>query len=105
MQRSALGRSRRELFEQIANSNEYLLAKIGFDTAENEPLKVRITDHTFDHIPSVLYWVRGHGAGADLEIPTDPALVLARRGRLNKITLILRSQKKKSLVSIIFDFF
>ena len=42
-------RSRREL------SNEYLLAKFGFDTAENEPLKVRITDHTFDHIPSVLY--------------------------------------------------
>ena len=35
-------------------SNEYLVAKIGFDTAENEPLKVRITDHTFDHIPSVL---------------------------------------------------
>ena len=28
------------LFEQIANSNEYLLANIGFDTAENEPLKV-----------------------------------------------------------------
>ena len=28
------------LFEQIANSNEYLLAKIGVDTAENEPLKV-----------------------------------------------------------------
>ena len=24
------------LFEQIANSNEYLLAKFGFDTAENE---------------------------------------------------------------------
>ena len=34
MQRSALCRSRREL------SNEYLLAKIGVDTAENEPLKV-----------------------------------------------------------------
>ena len=48
VQRSALCRSRREL------SNEYLLAKIGVDTAENEPLKVRITDHTFDHIPSVL---------------------------------------------------
>ena len=45
---SALCRSRREL------SNEYLLAKIGFDTAENEPLKVRITDHTFDRILSVL---------------------------------------------------
>ena len=28
------------LFEQIANSNEYLLAKIGVDTAENEPCKV-----------------------------------------------------------------
>ena len=34
MQRSALCRSRREL------SNEYLLAKIGVDTAENEPLEV-----------------------------------------------------------------
>ena len=28
------------LFEQIANSNEYLLAEIGVDTAENEPLEV-----------------------------------------------------------------
>ena len=34
MQRSALCRSRREL------SNEYLLAKFGFDTAENELLQV-----------------------------------------------------------------
>ena len=34
MQRSASCRSRREL------SNEYLLAKIGVDTAENEPLEV-----------------------------------------------------------------
>ena len=34
MQRSALCRSRRQL------SNEYLLAKIGVDTAENEPCKV-----------------------------------------------------------------
>ena len=34
MQRSALCRSRREL------SDEYLLAKIGVDTAENEPLEV-----------------------------------------------------------------
>ena len=40
-------RSRQEL------SNEYLVAKIGFDTAENEPLKVRITDHTFNRIPSL----------------------------------------------------
>ena len=28
------------LFEQIANSNAYLLAKIGVDTAENEHLDV-----------------------------------------------------------------
>ena len=34
MQRSALCRSRREL------SNAYLLAKFGFDTAENEPFQV-----------------------------------------------------------------
>ena len=34
VQRSALCRSRREL------SNEYLLVKIGVDTAENEPLEV-----------------------------------------------------------------
>ena len=35
MQRSALCRSQREL------SNAYLLSKFGFDTAENEPSKVR----------------------------------------------------------------
>ena len=35
VQSSALCKSRREL------SNEYLLAKFGFDTAENEPSKVR----------------------------------------------------------------
>ena len=34
MQRSALCRSRREL------SNAYFLAKLGFDTAENEPCQV-----------------------------------------------------------------
>ena len=28
------------LFEQIANSNEYFLAKFGFDTADNESVKV-----------------------------------------------------------------
>ena len=35
VQRSALCRSGREV------SNEYLLAKFGFDTAENEPCEVR----------------------------------------------------------------
>ena len=50
MQRSALCRSRRELsneslfshlsFQIDPNSNEYLVAIIGFDTAENEPCKV-----------------------------------------------------------------
>ena len=38
MQRSALCRSRREL------SNAYLLAKFGFDKAENEPAKVCLID-------------------------------------------------------------
>ena len=38
MQKSALCRSRRELSNIDPNSNEYLLAKIGVDTAENEPL-------------------------------------------------------------------
>ena len=38
VQRSALCRSRREL------SNAYFLAKFGFDTAENEPLKARQLD-------------------------------------------------------------
>ena len=28
------------LFELDSHPNEYLLAKVGFDTAENEPLKV-----------------------------------------------------------------
>ena len=32
------------LFERIANSNAYLLAKIGFDTAENEPCKACLID-------------------------------------------------------------
>ena len=35
------------LFEQIAYSNEYLLAKIGVDTAENEPLEVYICKPKF----------------------------------------------------------
>ena len=48
------GRSRQEL------SNKYLIGEIGFDTAENELLKVSITDHTSDHIPSncrFLCWI------------------------------------------------
>ena len=44
MQRSALCRSRREL------SNEYLLANIGVDTAENEPLEV------WGKIFSIIHW-------------------------------------------------
>ena len=52
MQRSALCRSRREL------PNEYLLAKLRFDTAENEPCKVCATyarcPGPFDHAFKVL---------------------------------------------------
>ena len=48
---SALCRSRRELSnEQIANSNEYLLAKFGFDTAANEPRKVHVIIQPWDLI-------------------------------------------------------
>ena len=45
MQRSALCRSRREL------SNEYLLTKIGVDTAENEPLEVWGKIQFIIHLP------------------------------------------------------
>ena len=48
MQRSALCRSRREL------SNENLLAKIGVDTAENEPLEVRGKIQFIIHSPSII---------------------------------------------------
>ena len=44
VQRSALCRSRREL------SNAYLLAKIGVDTAENEPLEV------WGKIFNIIHW-------------------------------------------------
>ena len=39
------------LFEQIANSNAYLLAKIGVDTAENEPLEVWAKIQFIIHLP------------------------------------------------------
>ena len=45
VQRSALCRSRREL------SNEYLLAKIGVDTAENELLEVWAKIQFIFHLP------------------------------------------------------
>ena len=51
VQRSALCRSRRELSKH-SYSNEYLLAKSGFDTAENEPCKVCPL--------SVYYYYRSH---------------------------------------------
>ena len=77
VQRSALCRSRREL------SNEYLLAKIGVDTAENEPLEV------WGKIFNIIHWcpyVRHdgprcvghgclplrHGLGLDLLLFVEP---------------------------------
>ena len=50
MQRSALCRSRREL------SNEYLLAKIGVDAAENEPLEVWGKIQVNIHSPPYSQW-------------------------------------------------
>ena len=52
VQRSALCRSRREL------SNAYLLAKFGFDTAENEPCQVSSKSS------SLSAWIRGRGGEA-----------------------------------------
>ena len=60
MQRSALCRSRREL------SNEYLLAKIGVDTAENEPLEV--WGKLFNIIQSCPYPRLGHADGRALPL-------------------------------------
>ena len=88
VQRSALCGSRREL------SNEYLLAKIGADTAENEPLKIwrKIQFIKFIRValgltwnarvlrstPTYLEYFNATSAGA----PTGDAKV---RTRLNKI--------------------
>ena len=61
MQRSALCRSRREL------SNEYLLAKIGVDTAENEPLEV------WGKIFNIIHWCPycGRAARAALDVEKE----------------------------------
>ena len=53
------------LFEQIANSNEYLLAKIGVDTAENEPLEV------WGKIFNIIHWCPYPG-GSVLEVRKRP---------------------------------
>ena len=58
MERSALCRSRREL------SKEYLLAKIGVDTAENEPLEVWGKIQFIIHLPpSAEHRAATRGAG------------------------------------------
>ena len=68
MQRSALCRSRREL------SNEYLLAKFGFDTAENELVKFARSPRA--QIAQVVIkrvepgWVGGLGIGVTLAAST-----------------------------------
>ena len=38
------------LFETDSYSNEYLLAKFGFDTAESEPFKIHLTIQHWDFI-------------------------------------------------------
>ena len=73
MQRSALCRSRREL------SHKYLLAKFGFDTAENEPCKVcplsAYRSPRFDYLTG------------DNQ-PTDPAMKARFKDNLKKEPLV-----------------
>ena len=81
MQRSALCRSRREL------SNAYLLAKIGVDTAENEPLEVwgKIQNIQYYSIVSLLPTPAGLRVCVQLEDP------LASQ-RIRRSEIPLRSQ-------------
>ena len=85
MQRSALCRSRREL------SNAYLLAKFGFDAAENEPCQVcpipRDAATEAERVRARMqgeayYGLGSHGAkGADT-LPA-PAMTVRRLGSLH----------------------
>ena len=70
MQSSALCRSRREL------SNAYLLAKFGFDTAENEPCKVCPIPQRVQQVSASS--LRGVGAGAG---GREPRVAEERRER------------------------
>ena len=75
MQRSALCRSRREL------SNEYLLAKIGVDTAENEPLEVWgkiIQNYSFVSLTVSLHGVVLVGNFLDSSFPRSRVLFLGQ---------------------------
>ena len=83
MQRSALCRSRREL------SNAYLLAKFGFDTAENEPFQVcplsayrspRFGTLAVDFDKGSFEWTHAwKGAGGSSLAKDDRRVVCARR--------------------------
>ena len=72
-------RSRREL------SNEYLLAKIGVDTAENEPLEVWGKIQFNSHLPP--YWGRISDAEQfDFQLPECASLGPRRVGKIYQVT-------------------
>ena len=102
MQRSALCRSRREL------SNECLLAKFGFDTAENEPCKVCPLS-VYESLRSIIIITDRPGGSIDVEefiegltnIVTSGITVeeMKRRKQLDTCTeKILEINKKVDLV-------
>ena len=78
MQTSALCRSRREF------SNEYLLAKFGFDTAENEPYKVW---------PIAARTPAAKGGGPQKRVSTSPAAEPAPPRELVHCYLVLVSSE------------
>ena len=76
MQRSALCRSRREL------SNAYLLAKVGFDTAENEPSKFCPIPRGADVQPGRAASVRGAALGVEgAEVPVVHSITSSSKTR------------------------
>ena len=102
MQRRALCRSRREL------SNAYLLAKFGFDTAENEPSKVcriprvdrRVTREGGRARALDRVGAGGHEGGAQAFAHTRPAALWPGSSRKHVSTSVgsVRSSKRLFLV-------
>ena len=90
VQRSALCRSRREL------SNAYLLAKIGVDTAENEPLEVwgeNSIQYSLHSLPKSAPPAAGFASG-------PPGRLYRARSRLYRSQILQVNTRWKALAEI-----